>query len=212
MDKKKACYAARQLLLLALGFSSFLFYSCLAVDADIEVKADGSGVMNLGYRISRTVEAMGKLDGNERWLPLPVGEADFERSLSRIGSLELQSFSSSQDEQDIRVNAQVSFDSLDALVAFLSANGRNARLSRENGRTRLALRLSDNAGPLDKDLEALVKLLFADYSVKIRFQAPSRLSSSGVPVSTENERTLVFEAPAGDILTSTEELSWTLTW
>lgn len=212
MVAKTAFGASRRVLQLVLGLSSFLFFSCLAIDADIEVKADGSGVMNLDYRISRTVEAMGKLDGNERWLPLPVGEADFERSLSRIGALELEAFKTTQDERDVRVEAMVSFDTVEALVSFLSANGRTARLTRDGDRTSLSLRLSDNAGPLDSDLVELVKVLFADYDIRIRFQTPTRLSSSGVSLVTEDERQVVFQAPASDILTSTEEIMWTLAW
>lgn len=212
MVAKTAFGASRRVLQLVLGLSSFLFFSCLAIDADIEVKTDGSGVMNLSYRISRTVESMGKLDGNERWLPLPVGEADFERSLSRIGALELEAFKTTQDERDVRVEAMVSFDTVEALVAFLSANGRTARLTRDDDRTSLSLRLSDNAGPLDSDLVELVKVLFADYDIRIRFQTPTRLSSSGVSLVTEDERQVVFQAPASDILTSTEEIMWTLAW
>ncbi len=212
MVAKTAFGASRRVLQLVLGLSSFLFFSCLAIDADIEVKADGSGVMNLSYRISRTVESMGKLDGNERWLPLPVGEADFERSLSRIGALELEAFKTTEDERDVRVEAMVSFDTVEALVSFLSANGRTARLTRDGDRTSLSLRLSDNAGPLDSDLVELVKVLFADYDIRIRFQTPTRLSSSGVSLVTEDERQVVFQAPASDILTSTEEIMWTLAW
>lgn len=212
MVAKTAFGASRRVLQLVLGLSSFLFFSCLAIDADIEVKADGSGVMNLSYRISRTVESMGKLDGNERWLPLPVGEADFERSLSRIGALELEAFKTTEDERDVRVEAMVSFDTVEALVSFLSANGRSARLTRDGDRTSLSLRLSDNAGPLDSDLVELVKVLFADYDIRIRFQTPTRLSSSGVSLVTEDERQVVFQAPASDILTSTEEIMWTLAW
>jgi hypothetical protein len=66
--------------------------SCIGVKADITINADGSGKLALEYRVSNMVEALGKLDGNERWQTVPLGRADFERTLARLPKLRLSSF------------------------------------------------------------------------------------------------------------------------
>ena len=74
-------------LTLLLCLSAVVLNSCLGVSADITIKADGSGKIALEYRVSQALESLGKLDGNGP--AIPVGKADFERSVSRIPGLRL---------------------------------------------------------------------------------------------------------------------------
>ncbi|GHT76702.1 hypothetical protein FACS1894124_8630 [Spirochaetia bacterium] len=75
--------------------------SCIGMSADITIRRNGSGVLALEYRMSRELESLGKLDGNERWLPIPVGKADFERTTDRIPGLALKSFSSKTTDKTL---------------------------------------------------------------------------------------------------------------
>ncbi len=206
----------------SLFLASVLFVSCVGMDADIEIKENGSGTIKLGYRISRLVESMGKLDGNERWLPLPVGRADLERTVARVTGLSLSSFSSKQDETDVNIQTELEFTNLQALGAFLDASGRTSSISRTNGKSVLAMRFADGGGQLDPELKRLVDEVFKGYQVTIRVRTPSDPTFSGSGTAAAPSigtadinaatRTATYSASIAELLSSSLPVVWTITW
>jgi hypothetical protein len=138
-----------------LLFAALLFSSCVGASMEIVARQDGSGTITLEYRLSRELESLGKLDGNENWPPVPVGKADFERSAARIEGLTLRSFSERATPADRIYQAKFDFANLEALLGFLDSSGSRASLAREGGRNRLVLSFNDSAGRLDVDPELL---------------------------------------------------------
>ncbi len=168
------------------------FISCVGVKADIAIQRSGGGTIALAYRISRMVESMGKMDGNERWLPLPAGRPDLERTVARIDGLSLRSFSSKQDEQDVSVDAVLDFTNLQALVSFLDSTGRSALLETANGQQSLTLRIAEGGGALDADLERLVRTMFSGYALELNFSFPEIPTISFL----DNKKAIVDAPPA----------------
>ena len=197
---------------LLVPLAALALVSCIGIGADIELKSDLSGSVSLEYRVSRMVESMGKVDGNERWLPLPVSRVDFERTVARVPGLKLDSWKSEQDETDILVRAGLSFADAGALVSFLDATGRSARFTDNAGTRTLALRLSEGGGALDPDLETLVRTVFKGYSVRLRIKTPTEPVSSPSGKANASTRTASFDAPVADLLASRENVDWTVTW
>jgi hypothetical protein len=208
--------------LASLSIASILFISCVGLDADIEIRANGSGTIKLGYRISRLVESMGKLDGNERWLPLPVGRADLERTVARVNGLSLSSFSSKQDENDVSIQTELEFTNLQALGAFLDASGRTSSINQANGKSSLTIRFAEGGGALDPELKRLVDEVFKGYLVAIRVRTPSDPASSSAGTATAPSigtatinaaaRTASYSASIAELLSSTLPVVWTITW
>jgi hypothetical protein len=159
-------------LFLAAVFTAGFCLSCAGVNADITLNPDNSGVLALEYRISKLIESLGKQDGNERWLPIPSGEADFERTLARLGGMKLLSFSSEDDGKDIVVAVKLEFTDMDALLRFLDASGEGAVFVRENASQKLTLTLSKGGGGGSKDLEDLFARVSEGYRVNIGFTFP----------------------------------------
>jgi hypothetical protein len=152
--------------------------SCFGVSADISVRADGSGKIALEYRVSHMAESLGRLDGNERWHTVPVGRADFQRSLERLPGLRLTSFSEKNDGTDIINTAALEFNSIQALLAFLDGSGSHARFEKQNGVNKLSLTLLEGQGsvPLDSGLLDLLREASAAYSVSLSFAFPGGAS------------------------------------
>ncbi|GHV95106.1 hypothetical protein AGMMS50293_14260 [Spirochaetia bacterium] len=158
--------------------------SCIGVSADITVRADGSGKIALEYRVSRMAEALGRLDGNERWQTIPAGRADFERSLARLPGMRLVSFSTKNETNsggDIINNAELEFKNIDALLAFLDPSGKRSAFSRENGTNKLSLTLLDPAsstapGAPDPQLLELARQVSAGYELNVSFSADGNAS------------------------------------
>jgi hypothetical protein len=161
--------------LLALAVFASVLCSCIGLKMDIALKADGAGTLNMEYRISREFQDIGALDGNARWPSVPVGQADFERTISGMEGLRLLSFSTKAEGPDLLYQAAVSFSRLEDILPLLGAEGETVSLVRGERRT-LALRLrpdrEDGTGD-DLELLALVKEAFQGYEIAISLSAPS---------------------------------------
>jgi hypothetical protein len=196
---------------LAVPLSALLLSSCIGIDAAVEFRGDLSGSIALEYRISRMVESMGKLDGNEAWLPLPVGRADFERTVARVSGLTLTSFSSKETETDVVISAVLAFANPASLVTFLDATGRAASFAADGATRKLTLKLAEGGGSLDPDLERLVVTVFKGYSVKLKVKTPA-IPQSSLGAVNESSRTASYESPVADLLSSKTPVRWEIAW
>lgn len=186
--------------------------SCVGIESDTNISADGSGTIALQYRVSRLTESMGKMESGERWLPFPVDRLEFERAIDRIGGLSITSFSQSADETDVMVRANIAFRDLDAFSRFLNATGRSAVINESGGKHTATFRLSDGGGPLDPDLKKLVDVVFKGYSVSLRFRFLSVPSVQGGGAVDAETKTAIFSSPVVDILSSAKPLVWIVSW
>ncbi|MDR0878652.1 MAG: hypothetical protein LBN21_11410 [Treponema sp.] len=163
-------FQRRSLILMVLP-CVFILNSCMAVKAGITVRRNGSGRIQLEYRVSRIAESLGRLDGNESRHTVPAGRADFNRTLNRLPGLRLISFSEKQTEKDIINRVEIEFDALESLLPFLDAGGK-ARLAHDQGKNRLSVILTEGFTERDGDLAALVQKVSEGYEVAISFSAP----------------------------------------
>lgn len=208
VQKKSVFIAFSVLIIVSLS-------SCIGVNSNVSIRQNGSGTIQLEYRLSRMFEALGKLDGNEKQLPLPVGRTDFERTVNRVPGLALTAYSTSQDEKDLLVKAELSFTSLDALVGFLDAAGQDVRLVSDGGNRTMGLVLVRGIKHVDADLESLVKTLFAGYTIDMRFNFPATPTVSTVgnigqaAVTGTSAR---YTSPVTDLVLSSEPVELRLSW
>jgi hypothetical protein len=187
------CWAA--LLLFALA-------SCVGAKAEITLNASGGGRLALEYRVSRQFEAIGALDGNTRWPSVPVGKADFERSLERLEGLKLLSFSSKEEGPDLVTRALIGFSRLEDILPLLDYSEEGARLSREGDKQVLRLRLGSPApqDPIDPQLLALAEEVSRPYHIAVSLVSPSavefRAGGAGEDLRIEqNGKTAGFSVP-----------------
>jgi hypothetical protein len=161
--------------------------SCLGASADIVIRADGSGTIALEYRVSQMLESLGRLDGNERWPAIPVGKADFERSVARLPGLRLSSFSVKEAPnalggKDLVTTVKLDFKDTTALLSFLDSAGGRASFIQENGQSTLRFVLSDpKADAIDADLLSLIREVSAGYDISVSFTAPQEAALSVIP-------------------------------
>jgi hypothetical protein len=171
----------------------FTLSSCIGVRADISLRDNGSGRLSLEYRIDRTLDSLGRLDGNERWPTVPVGRADLERSLQRLPGMRLVSFSSGEEGKAILYRAVLEFADLQALRGFLhgisptpaaagNTAGSNTTAAGNNtppaAGDALTLVLNTGMGRLDPDLAALVQSLCEGYQVEMSLTVPGEAELS----------------------------------
>ena|GEM_PF-873309 len=197
----------------------WLFSSCVGVQSNITIRQDGSGTIQLVYQVSRMVESLGKLDGNERFLPFPVGKVDFERTVTRVPGLSLRSYNTRQDEKNITVQAELAFQNLEALRAFLDSTGRLVSFSAEADQKRLVIRLAQGPATTDPDIQNLVRSVFGGYEIGLTITTPTVPSYEGRGIGRGKVGTLslagqrlTFVAPTADILLAPEVVEYSLSW
>jgi hypothetical protein len=210
--------------ILLFALISFMMSSCIGFNADISVRRDGSGRISLEYRVSRLVESLGKLDGNDRWQTVPVGKADFDRTLDRLPGMRMVSFSSKDDGKDIINRAEMEFKDIKSLLSFLDAAGGGASFAEENGKNRLSLILYPGLKRGDPELLSLVKEVSRDYrcalSVTVPGEAVMNLSKGdGRPLDSAGEirvqspgKKVSLSVNTGDLLASPEGLKAEFIW
>ncbi|AEJ19633.1 hypothetical protein [Gracilinema caldarium] len=202
--------------LLSLGVLVVLsFTSCIGLNSTVTIRQNGSGTIQLEYRLSRMFEALGKLDGNEKQLPLPVSRTDFERTLSRVPGLTLNSYSLSQDQKNVIVKAELAFANLEALMGFLDASGQSVKLISEGDNRVMSMVLVKGIKNVDKDLENLVHTIFTGYTIDVRFTYPSPplVSASGkIGQATVTGTTVRYTSSVSDLVLSPEPVELRLSW
>jgi hypothetical protein len=216
------------LFLCLCGAALTLMNSCLGAAADISIRADGSGTIALEYRVSQMLESLGRLDGNEKWPTIPVGRADFERSLTRIPGLRLSSFSAkdvphSSGGRDLLTKVVLDFKDAAALTAFLDSAGSHASLVQEtrNAQTANVLRLVvlDRSDDLvNADLISLLREVSAGYELSISVSAPKNAAISTTPSSVPAARVVSrgkkvsFAVGMGELLELNQGLALEIVW
>ncbi|MDR2314714.1 MAG: hypothetical protein LBE02_09315 [Spirochaetaceae bacterium] len=143
--------------------------SCIGLDSEVRINGNGSGSLKLSYRIASSLEDLGALGGNERWLPIPVGRADMERTAARIEGLTLVSYSSRREGADTLHSAELSFASPGALEAFFDSSGRLFTADLPDRRLRLTF---PQTAEQDQDFKELLSGALEGYSFSISLNLP----------------------------------------
>jgi len=210
--------------ILLVCLAAVVLNSCLGVSADITIKADGSGMLALEYRVSQTLESMGRLDGNERLPAVPVGKADFERTVSRIPGLKLSKYSSkdlrnASGGSDLVTSVVLDFKDTNALLAFLDSTGSRAALVQEGQGALLRLYLLDpSEGIVNPDLLSFLMEISGAYDFNISFTLPRNASVKTLPETVpaaklvSNGKKVSFSIGMGELLNLKDGAGLEIRW
>ena len=194
--------------------------SCIGLSMDIQMLKNGSGRINLEYRISQMLESIGKLDGNENFPIVPVGRADWERSISRIPGISLVSFSSSQRLSDLIVNVTLEYTDVQALLNFLDPA--EERMSYSPGK--ININLFQPGLEISSDLLEFAQMVSVGYKFSFSFSAEGNsvlaiTDGTGkeipTPLSTEvtqSGKKVSMSMDIMDIFTQQEGLGVSVSW
>ncbi|MDR2072402.1 MAG: hypothetical protein LBP60_03090 [Spirochaetaceae bacterium] len=205
---------------LYIVFLAVVLGSCIGVGSEIRIDRNGSGSLKLHYRIASGLEDLGSLDGNERWLPVPVGRADMERTVARIQGLTLVSYSSRQEGLDTLHSAELSFASPGALEAFFDSSGRLFTADLPDKRLRLAF---PQTAEQDRDFKELLSRALEAYTFSISLSLPGTvrvawLDGEGKPATvfpgdcSVAGSTLSYSVPMADLVFLDMALQMEISW
>jgi len=173
--------------------------------------------------VSRELESLGRLDGNESLPAVPVGRKDFERAAARISGLELLKYSEKEvggasGTRDLVTRVTLAFTDIGALLAFLDGTGSRAALVREGEGNLLRLSLLDPRDPVSDDLLALLREAYAGYALGFSFNMPKNADIKTIPAPipaakiTTNGKNVSFSIGMGELLALNDGLVLEIRW
>ncbi|HEY9054088.1 MAG TPA: hypothetical protein VIO60_04645 [Rectinemataceae bacterium] len=211
----KSKIVAQALLALAASVALALS-SCMGMETEVKVSANGSGRVNATYRLSKELVSFGELEANKDMIPVPLSEADVLKSLHGLQGLKLVSWSQKDEAADRVIRTAIDFSSLDSLAVYLDPRGNLAKVSEQSGEHRISFSLGETIPPLDPEMRSLAKDAFSPYSFVFAFELPSEAkeASSSHPAIrvTRDGKRVRFEGSMAELVTLETPPSLLLSW
>jgi len=201
------------LLLLPLGFVIFLT-SCIDIETSITLQEDGSGTVTMSYFISKMVMELGRLDEEDPFVPLPVSGADFTATAAIVPGLELISVKENEDAKDNYIEAELEFDSIEALSSFLSPDREgDPAVTVEGGSTifRYTLFMATEEDINQQSMD-LIESFFTEDAVSLTIEAPARITSVSHGEITGNGEKAEYSITIAEIFQRNEDIIWEVRW
>ena len=154
------------------------FNSCISLSMNIQMNKNGSGKLTMEYSISSMLNNIGSLDGNKNFPAIPVGRADWERTLARINGVKLSSFSVNEKGSDTVYKVIIDYDNPQALLMILDPgkNGSSIEIKNDSGSFNYVINMNNSFADFseyDESLLVLARIMFADSKFSISFSAQS---------------------------------------
>jgi hypothetical protein len=201
--------------------ASALLVSCIDIDSTIQFNTDGSGVLQLEYRVSRELTDLGGLEGD---VPFPVTEEDFHFALEGTGGLELRKYRRKMDEENVTVSVEIAFDSLETLSALDSFQDMPMSLTKQDGELVFQQKIADariqreqEGRPSAEDSpavpdEELLAPLFEGYEMSFTVQAPGRITYHSLGELAKSKKSVTYAIPLAELNMQTDALILTVKW
>jgi len=200
--------------LVVLCFTVALLSSCIGIDSRLTIRDNGSGTLQLTYRISQLVADLGVSSTGRSAIPLPVSRSDFERSLAPSnGKVRLTRFDKFEDEKDITIRAEISFDSLDALAKVDAFSDADLKWGTDGSRRTFSQVVAKTPPqPLSDDSKRMLETLFDGYDLSFVVEAPKPIQDSTLGTLSADKKTLTYKTTIKDVMTTTQDLVMSARW
>jgi len=188
--------------------------SCVGIDSDLSVRENGSGTLDLTYRVSQLIVNLGNPTDGKSVVPLPLSRSDFERSVQATqGKVRLTRFDRSEDQKDITIRAGLAFDSLDALSQMDAFQNAQIRLGADGGaHTFSELIAKAPPEPLTDDSLKMVDAFFGGYDLTFRIEAPKPITTNNLGTLSADKRVLTYKTTIGDIVRTKNDIVLSMSW
>jgi len=190
--------------------------SCVDIEMRFVMRRDGSGRLELSYRVPREATTLlDSVDGVPA-VPLPIDRADFEASLAGADGIRLRRFRRTDEGEEVRIEARIDFDSVDALravpgfanlpVSFTASGDGGGELSQRVVPARPA-----GVAP-DESMVELLQALAGDFRVTFVVVAPRDIQAADGATIDADGRTARLSRSLADYLAEAGPVDLTVRW
>jgi hypothetical protein len=197
-----------------LCLSSLLLASCVGIDSRMTIRDNGSGTLILTYRVSQLAADLGTSSTGKSAIPLPISRQDFDRSIAAAnGKVRLIRFSRTENEKDITISAELSFDSIEALASLDAFKDAQLKATTDGARNTMSQVIAKTPPePLTDDTKRMIDSLFSGYDISFTVETPRPIQSSTLGTVSADKRTLTYKASVRDVMTTAGDLVLEMSW
>jgi hypothetical protein len=197
-----------------LCIASIFIMSCVGIDSRMTIKEDGSGTLLLSYRVSQLVADLGTTTSEKGIVPLPLAKIDFERSLQATqGKVRLTRFERTENEKDISIRVELSFDSLDALAQVDAFHDAELKLSADGTRHTFSQLIAHAPPqPVTEDSLRMIDAFFDGYGLTFVIEAPQPIQEFTLGTLSSDKRVLTYTASIKDVVRTKIDLVLSAGW
>jgi hypothetical protein len=191
-----------------------LLTSCIGIDSRMTIRDNGSGTLVLTYRVSQIVTELGVSSTGKSAIPLPLSRPDFERSVAPSGGkVRLTAFDRSENEKDITIHAELSFDSVDALASIDAFHDAALTLASQGSQRSFSQVIAKKPRqPLSDESKRMLDALFDGYDLTFVLETPRAIKDSALGTLSSDRRTLTYKTTVKDALTAGKDLVLSASW
>jgi hypothetical protein len=190
-----------------------LLSGCVDLTARMELNGDGSGTLQLKYRLSSELWEMGVFDQGSSYVPVPLHEEDFRRVVAGMDGLELSSYRIERNETEVRIRSRIAFESIDALNRYYSPGEQRIRLEGSDAGHRFTIDLHPGVdAALDEQTRSFAETYLSDYHIRIEVQTPETIRDLGDFSAAEGGREASVSVPLSRLFTGDARRSVALEW
>lgn len=202
MDRR--CFALRALL---PAIVTALIAGCLDTSTAVTLRDDGSGSIELAYRIDAAAWDTGVFDDSDVARPVPVTKREFAQAALRIEGLRLDSHRTTREDDRVHVVARLRFDSVDALARLLGPGSLTVEQNEDGGHWRQVV--AEGEGATGDSVERLAEEL-SSYTLTFTLETPSDIASTnGEKTGSSTAR---FTVDLGTVARASEPIVWDVRW
>lgn len=203
-------------LLFIMMVAGVLLVSCLGVDVAVSFGKDGTGTITQTYTLSPELAGFGSSAYDTPQLALPLTKAEIEAGLNGFGNLRLTSYTRKDSSKNTVITFSISFDSPDALAAYLDAGSSMVRYAREGDMHRISFAAGSAIPLLDSRTIEEAKTGLEGYAFRLAVSAPVQATASvegaGSITVRNNGNRAEISAAMKDILLSPTPMSASIIW
>jgi hypothetical protein len=155
------------------------------------------------------------LDENDPIVPLPVNDDDLERAVANTDGVSLLSSQQNEDEQNVYIDADFSFDSVEALSELFSTSQEEESFTLEQDGTDTVFRyrlFSGTEQQVDPDTMTMIQTYFNDYTLEFTLNAPAPIADSNIGTVSDNGRAVFFTTSVPELFENNSEVVWEVRW
>lgn len=188
--------------------------SCVGIDSRLTILDNGSGTLDLTYRVSQLLANFGDSSDGRKIVPLPLTRSDFDRSLEAAnGKVRLGAFDRSENEKDITIHVKLDFDSVDALGSLDAFRGAEIKSGSQGGaRTFSQLIARAPHDPVSEDSLRMVDAFFNGYDLTFTVEAPQPVKAASLGTVSENRRSVTYTTSIRDVIRTKNDLVLSVSW
>ncbi|TVQ24961.1 MAG: hypothetical protein EA382_07735 [Spirochaetaceae bacterium] len=182
---------------------------CIDVDAHVSLRDNGSGDIDLVYRIEAAAYETAVFGTGSGGRSVPVTRADFDDAAQLLPGLTVRSHRTSTEDGSVVVRVRLSFSDQQTLIGLL---GPESVSIEQTGRSGTWRQIVAPANPVDPTAIATLLDALEPYHIRLRLSVGHAIESSAPGTVASDRRSAEYSVSLADIAATPTDLVWTVVW